>query len=126
MRYKVISLILIMALSFQCLIKIGLISYYSLNIEYIIQELCENKDKPELNCKGKCYLKKKMADADKAEKQSSEIFKQIEFPVFITLTNLSLIADYILIENSLPVNKNLYSHNPNFKIFHPPSESNSL
>ena len=109
-----------MSLSFQCLIKLGLISYYSLNIEYIIKELCENKDKPELNCKGKCYLKKKMGEADKAEKQASEILKQIEFPVFIPHSNLSLNTEYILVENSAPELKNLYSHTPNIKIFHPP------
>ena len=109
-----------MALSFQCLIKIGLISYYTLNIEYIIAELCENKDKPELNCKGKCYLKKKMGEADKAEKQSAEIFKQIEFPVFIPHSNISISAEFILIENSVSELKNLYTHTPNIKIFHPP------
>ncbi len=27
---------------------------------YIAQELCENKDKPELNCEGRCVLKKRM------------------------------------------------------------------
>ncbi len=107
-------------MSFQCLIKIGLISYYTLNIEYIIAELCENKDKPELNCKGKCYLKKKMGEADKAEKQSAEIFKQIKFPVFIPYSNISISAEYILIENSIPELKNLYTHTPNIKIFHPP------
>lgn len=109
-----------MALSFQCLIKLGLISYYSLNIEYIINELCENKDKPELKCNGKCYLKKKMGEADKAEKQSAEIFKQIEFPVFIPHLSLSLNPEYILIENTVPELKNLYSHILNNKIFHPP------
>jgi hypothetical protein len=120
MKYKFISLVLIMALSFQCLIKIGLIGYYSVNIEYIIAELCENKDKPELNCKGKCYLKKKMGEADKAEKQSAEIFKQIEFPVFIPHVNLSIDPKYILIENTIAEFKNLYSHTPGYKIFHPP------
>lgn len=109
-----------MAMSFQCLIKIGLISYYSLNIEYIISELCENKDKPELNCKGKCYLKKKMAESDKAEKQAAEIFKQIEFLVFITHSNLTHNIEYTLVKNSIPELQNLYSHTPNIKIFHPP------
>jgi hypothetical protein len=28
--------------------------------EFIAQELCENKDQPELNCEGRCYLKKRM------------------------------------------------------------------
>jgi hypothetical protein len=120
MKYKFISLVLIMALSFQCLIKIGLISYYSINIEYIIAELCENKDKPELKCNGKCYLKKKMGEADKAEKQTAGIFKQIEFPVFIPHVHLSIDPKYILIENTIPELKNFYSHTLSNKIFHPP------
>jgi hypothetical protein len=109
-----------MALSFQCLIKLGLISYYSLNLSYIIKELCENRDKPELKCNGKCFLKKKMAQADKAEKQATEIFKQIEFPAFIPHKALSLTTEYIIIENSAIELQNLYSHTLSNKIFHPP------
>lgn len=109
-----------MALSFQCLAKLGLISYYELNINYIIKELCENKDKPELKCHGKCFLKKKIGEADKAEKQASEVFKQIEFPVFMPHTTLSIIVEYIFIKNSNPDVNNLYSFIPNIKIFHPP------
>lgn len=120
MKFKVISLLLVITLSFQCLIKIGLISYYSINIEYIINELCENKDKPELKCEGKCYLKKKMNEADKAEKQATEIFKQIEFPVFITHVSLSLQPEYILVQNTLAELNNLYSYSLHNKIFHPP------
>ncbi len=30
------------------------------NQDYIVEELCENKDKPEMNCEGRCYLKKRM------------------------------------------------------------------
>ena len=30
--------------------------YYSLDREGFIEQLCENKDKPELNCNGKCML----------------------------------------------------------------------
>ncbi|MDF0715097.1 hypothetical protein PY092_02955 [Muricauda sp. 334s03] len=30
--------------------------YYSLDREGFIEKLCENKDKPELNCNGKCML----------------------------------------------------------------------
>jgi len=30
--------------------------YYSLDREGFIEQLCENKDKPELNCDGKCML----------------------------------------------------------------------
>lgn len=32
---------------------------YNLNKEYIASVLCENRNKPELACNGKCYLNKK-------------------------------------------------------------------
>ncbi|MAU15206.1 MAG: hypothetical protein CMH46_06650 [Muricauda sp.] len=32
--------------------------YYSLDREGFIEQLCENKDRPELNCDGKCMLAK--------------------------------------------------------------------
>jgi hypothetical protein len=37
----------------------GLIyTYYVLNKDYIVAQLCENKAQPELKCDGKCHLKK--------------------------------------------------------------------
>ena len=33
---------------------------YVLNFEYISNVLCENKDKPELNCHGSCHLTKEL------------------------------------------------------------------
>jgi len=30
------------------------------NKEYIVENLCENKDKPELKCQGTCHLKKEL------------------------------------------------------------------
>ena len=37
-----------------------IIEYYS-NYDYIATVLCENKDKPFLNCNGKCYLQSQIA-----------------------------------------------------------------
>lgn len=34
---------------------------YAYNYKYISTVLCENKDKPKLNCCGKCHLKKELA-----------------------------------------------------------------
>lgn len=33
---------------------------YALNQQYIARTLCENKDRPELNCAGKCYLAQRL------------------------------------------------------------------
>ena len=34
---------------------------YAVNYNYIVENLCENKDKPTLNCNGKCFLAKQLA-----------------------------------------------------------------
>jgi len=39
---------------------------YCFNYNYIVEVLCVNKDKPRLNCNGKCYLMKQL------QKQSNE------------------------------------------------------
>lgn len=117
---RLISFTLILALSFQCQVKLGLLTYYSVNIEYIIKEFCENKDKPELNCKGKCYLKKKMAQADESEKKTNEIFKQLEFPAFIPNSILSLSLKSIEIETDYALINDLYNYRNHIRIFHPP------
>lgn len=54
---------------------------YVVNYDYIVNVLCENKDKPEMHCDGKCYLAKLLAEeseqSDKnpfgKKQQSSEI-----------------------------------------------------
>jgi len=120
---RVISLLLIVALGFQCLSKLGLIAYYNINIEYIISELCENKDKPQLKCNGKCYLKKKLAKANEAEKQSAGILKQSELPAFISNSYHPESIRYIEIIILPGYLKDLYSLSFSRVIFHPPSIS---
>ena len=34
---------------------------YLVNYDYIVETLCENKDRPEMNCNGKCHLSKELA-----------------------------------------------------------------
>ncbi|MCK5816046.1 MAG: hypothetical protein KAH07_08890 [Flavobacteriaceae bacterium] len=36
---------------------------YNLNKEYIASVLCENRDRPQLACNGKCYLDKKIKES---------------------------------------------------------------
>lgn len=40
---------------------------FYLNRDAIAQELCENKDKPQLKCKGNCALKKELERENKKE-----------------------------------------------------------
>lgn len=37
------------------------VAEYVINYDYIVNVLCENKDRPELDCDGKCYLADQLA-----------------------------------------------------------------
>jgi hypothetical protein len=53
---------------------------YKLNKAYIAQTLCENKNKPELQCEGKCHLAKEITKANAAgEKESKPVAPRINF-----------------------------------------------
>lgn len=63
---------------------------YLIDYEYISTVLCINKDKPELECNGKCYLMQELAKV--AEEQSNEMAKKLcslsfSFMYFITHTS---------------------------------------
>lgn len=40
---------------------------YAINQEFIAEELCENKAKPQLACNGKCYLQNELEKASQEE-----------------------------------------------------------
>lgn len=57
---------------------------YVANYEYIIEVLCENKDKPELKCNGKCYLGKQLAkESQESEETPFNSQDKIEIPVVL-------------------------------------------
>lgn len=80
---RIIGFTLVLALAFQCLSKLGLITFYHFYKEYVIEEYCENKDQPQLQCEGTCFLKKGLKKDNTNAKGTSETMKQIEIPAFI-------------------------------------------
>lgn len=46
---------------------------FKLNQDSISALFCVNKDKPEMKCDGKCYLKKSIQAAEKEDKQSKPV-----------------------------------------------------
>ena len=67
---KVTTVILMMCLSCQLVLKLSIITWFEINQEYIAATLCENKDKPELVCCGKCVLTKELKKADDREEKN--------------------------------------------------------
>lgn len=50
-------MILLLTLTWE---KLGVVVSYEINKVYITQVLCENRDQPELQCKGQCALSKQL------------------------------------------------------------------
>ncbi|MBB5634928.1 hypothetical protein HDF26_002396 [Pedobacter cryoconitis] len=51
---------------------------FEMNEGYIAKELCVNKDKPQLHCNGKCYLMKKLKQAEEKEQKQDHQFQKIQ------------------------------------------------
>ncbi|MBL7836542.1 MAG: hypothetical protein JNM67_03405 [Bacteroidetes bacterium] len=82
-----ISLMLLMML--QSLLQLGIIAYYNLNIDEIEALYCVNKDKPDLCCKGKCYISKQLVSSEN-EYPARQITEDRDFPLFIVANPLSI------------------------------------
>ncbi|MCC6186615.1 MAG: hypothetical protein IT256_05620 [Chitinophagaceae bacterium] len=69
---KITTVILLLCLSCQLVLKLSIITWFEINQEYIAATLCENKDKPELTCCGKCVLTKQLKKADNLEQNEKK------------------------------------------------------
>ena len=99
---------------------------YLVNYDYIVNELCENKLKPELKCNGKCHLTKELAKASEGNlKNSSDKkinFEQTEIVFFQEIKPIEIRQIYFLNKTSIGNNySNLYFHLNDCAFFHPPT-----
>jgi hypothetical protein len=117
-----INYIIVLSILFQVSAKAGIFTYYLLNKSYIAQVLCINKEKKEMACDGKCYLKKQLKKEE--EKETNK-------PVYIKLQN-DVVLYFKTVNhfqaNAYPLQKlnlhndsrsTIFKGNP-LDIFHPP------
>lgn len=57
---------------------VPIIEYYA-NYDYIANVLCENRDRPFLECNGKCYLEKQLKKANHSSHDHKSTIPQINF-----------------------------------------------
>ncbi len=81
-----LAILLLTLLSHQSLLKLGIVAWYEWNRDYVAQTLCENRDRPQLKCCGKCYLRKQLAKADATSKSERPLMAQLaklKLPPFV-------------------------------------------
>lgn len=123
---RIVAVILLCSLISHSLMKLGVVAWYELNKDYVAEVLCINKDKPELECNGKCYLNKQLKKADALtnddNKNTPQKYKEIEVLTF-------LLSDYIQLPRSIILVNDVKHHIAYTRslgianvtdIFHPP------
>lgn len=125
---KLTTILLMMCLSCQLVLKLSIVAWFEINQDYIAATLCENKARPELVCCGKCVLTKQLKKADSGEqKDKSNTPTKAEktaIVVFILPTNKGLdklsATNILAIQN--PIHPNHFEVAISEAIFHPPSQ----
>ncbi|WP_313374373.1 hypothetical protein [Chishuiella sp.] len=97
---------------------------YAINYEYIVENFCENREKPEILCNGKYFLSKELSKTN--EKTNTTIPK-----IFILFCDVFLKTDHLFIDIKLTITSflnEISSHENNLyklifskKLFRPPS-----
>jgi hypothetical protein len=95
---------------------------YLVNQDYIAEFLCINKDKPELECNGKCYLAEQLKKASEEKEKNLPAIVLEDYPIGIVLFVSFKTTETI----ETPENRNFhytneYSFTYQNSVFHPPT-----
>jgi hypothetical protein len=72
MRKQLITIFLMMIWLCQLSGRYLVMFEYYLNQDFVAKNLCINRDKPQLQCNGKCHLKKQLSEEERRDKESPE------------------------------------------------------
>ena len=93
---------------------------YVINQDYIAEYLCINKDKPEMDCNGKCYLMQKIQKENDEKKQNLPAINLKDYPIgFVTILTLPFNSTHILKKENF-THSNLYTNLFFTSVYHPP------
>lgn len=95
---------------------------YILNQDYIAEFLCINKEKPELQCHGKCHLVKQLEKQQETNPLSSLRISLENYPIgFVTIFCISDFSFFTnLRKNQISFYQKLYDFSYNYSAFQPP------
>lgn len=72
MRKQLITVFLMMIWCCQLSGRYMVMFEFYLNQAYVAQNLCVNKDKPQLHCNGKCHLRKQLNEEERRDQNNPE------------------------------------------------------
>ncbi|NQW35834.1 MAG: hypothetical protein HQ471_02405 [Flavobacteriales bacterium] len=102
---------------------VPLLNYY-INYNYIVANLCENVDKPEMQCNGQCHLMKMVKQENQEENNQSPKFPKVELNNLQFNTNIQnnvLKVIDVLKKDKHYFNSTLVPQKIILRIFRPPT-----
>lgn len=75
---KYVFLLLTLAFLLQPFYRLWIVLAFEINHDFISSTLCEQRDVPDNDCRGYCYLCKRLSEADQCQKQVPLVIKLIE------------------------------------------------
>lgn len=95
---------------------------YEINKDYIAKVLCENKNRPQLKCKGKCQMMKKLAEEEK-QQQSSELKAGNQSLIVSSTAHFASLQKPAVSESFIDYQELPVPHTVtrSYAIFHPPA-----
>lgn len=93
---------------------------YAVDYTYISENLCENKDKPELSCHGKCFLVKELSKTQQDSTQNITKVNSIDNFIAQDIFTFKIDPVFILNDKFNTEHFDFYDSKYSFTIFHPP------
>lgn len=119
---QLIISILFLAITLASSLKIaGTIGYYTLFTEDFIETLCENKNKPELHCDGKCALSQMIAQDGQENNDPLNLdFLKIETVLFLHSLSEVRFPSVLTVHSFDLIHTDNYNFRFSDRIKHPP------
>lgn len=118
---KILSILLLICLSFQYFVQTGFIGWFGMNREEITNLFCINKEKPALHCDGKCFLKKELKVLEHDNQSQGTQQQSSEQHLFLQPNAISQIVPFpILIAERVSIWNVFYMFSPHFQLLRPP------
>jgi hypothetical protein len=119
MLKKVFCFFFLFVFTFNVLARLFPFIEYKLNKEFIAKNLCENRNKPQMKCEGKCHLQKQLQKTAGNETQGkTENKDKVEDVIFTSVKKINFSDETAQAFYRVKVSS--YSHTAFSAIFHPP------
>lgn len=95
---------------------------YLVDQDYIAEFLCINKDKVELQCKGKCYLMQQLNEQNEEKEGKLPRIAMEEYPIgFVRLLSIPCQKSTDSLNSTAAIYRNDYRYLFSYSDFHPPT-----